>query len=899
MKKLNSNQIRKLWIDFFTEKNHLLIPSSSLIPKNDNSLLWINSGIATLKKYFSAEKKPPSKRLVNYQRSIRTGDIDKIGITARHQTFFEMLGNFSIGDYFKKEAIDYAYELLFSEKYFAFSKEKIYITVFEDDNEAYNFWIKKSIAKNHIFKMGRDTNFWDIGKGPCGPSTEIFYDRGINFDKRDAKTLIERDIENDRFIEIWNIVFSEFNNDGNNNYKELPQKNIDTGAGLERLAMIFQKTPTNFESDIFKPIIKELEKLSTYKYLWNYHPTKLLKENKKQWEINSEFKKIADFTRSITFMLADQANFSSTGRGYVIRRLLRESIIIAEQLEINYDFFTNLIPIICQNEKQAYPHLLLNQEKILNLIFDEADKFNKTYTQALKILFEYKELNKLDTDHLFKLHETYGLPLNLSYLKKIAKKYQIEVDYKRLAYLNDQFKLKSKQNTNFTKGMKIQKKLFPNFKNTEFLGYKDYQKIIKAKVIAIKDNYLVCDKTIFYATSGGQESDLGTIDNINVLTVFKTENDLFIHLLEENPFKIGQEVSLKIDLDRREKLTKNHSATHLLFKALEITLNQTLKQEGSKVDSSYLRFDFAYSKNLLWEDLKKAEKIVNDWIRKGFKSEIKILKLEDALKLNPGYLETKNYKDFVRVVKLNEKTIDLCGGTHVDNIKIIEEIKIVKLEKKGSGVYRLIAISGKEEIKKYLISQNIELLNKKGNNLIKKIDQLIYENKKVISSEKLIDLNNIKQEILNLNLSDDNFKFKLNNIIIKSKDIFDFINNLKNEKLKSKLEKILEQNKNLIYYDLENFLQKDLIAISLQVIKNYQNKTLFLALFKDDKYTLFIILGKNNLFINEIDHFIEILKKNGLQGGGKNQLYIFGGRVINLIKIKEIIKKFIEEKENA
>lgn len=896
MKKLDSNQIRKLWIDFFTEKNHLLISPSSLIPKNDNSLLWINSGIATLKKYFSAEKKPPSKRLVNYQRSIRTGDIDKIGITARHQTFFEMLGNFSIGDYFKKEAIDYAYELLFLQKYFAFKKEKIYITVYQDDNEAYNLWIKKGIAKDHIFKMGKDTNFWDIGKGPCGPSTEIFYDRGKSFDKRDAKTLIARDIENDRFIEIWNIVFSEFNNDGNNNYQELPQKNIDTGAGLERLAMIFQNTPTNFETDIFKKIIKELEKLSSYKYLWDYHPKKLSIENKKQSEINSEFKKIADFTRAITFMLADQANFSATGRGYVIRRLLREAIIIAEQLEINYDFYKKIIPIICENEKQIYPHLLLNQANILNLIADEADKFNKTYTQALKILFEYKELNKLDTDHLFKLHETYGLPLNLSYLRKIAKKYQIEVNYQRLAYLNDQFKLKSKQNINFTKGMEVQKKLFPDLKNTEFLGYIDYQKIIKAKVIAIKDNYLVCDRTIFYAISGGQESDLGTIDNINVLTVFKTENDLFVHLLEENPFKIGQEVSLKIDLDRREKLTKNHSATHLLFKALEITLDQTLKQEGSKVAPSYLRFDFAYSKNLSIEKLKKAEELVNDWIKKGFKSEIKVLQLKDALKLNPSYLETKNYKDLVRVVKLNQKTIDLCGGTHVDNIKIIEEVKIVKLEKKGSGVYRLVAISGKEAIKKYLIYQNKEFLNKEGNKLSKKIDQLISENKNNIPKEKLISLKNIKQEIWNLNLNDDKFKIKLDNLILKSKDIFAFINNLKNQKLKVKLENLLKQNKNLIYYDLENILQKDLVAIALQVIKNYQNKTLFIASFKDGKYTLFIFLGENKLFKNKINHFIEILQKNNLRGGGKNQLYVFGGRINDLAKVKEIIKKFIEEK---
>lgn len=898
MKKLNSNQIRELWIDFFKEKNHLLISPSSLIPKDDNSLLWINSGVATLKKYFSAEKKPPSKRLVNYQRSIRTGDIDKIGITARHQTFFEMLGNFSIGDYFKKEAIDYAYELLFSKKYFAFAKENIYITVYEKDQEAYDFWLKKGILKNHLFKMGRETNFWDVGKGPCGPSTEIFYDRGKKYDLRESNTLIKDDIENDRFIEIWNIVFSEFNNDGNNNYQELPQKNIDTGAGLERLTMIFQNTPTNFETDIFKNIIEELEKLSSYQYLWDYHSTKLLKENKKQAEINSDFKKIADFSRAITFMLADQANFSSSGRGYVIRRLLRESIIIAEQLGINFNFFEKIVPIICKNEEKIYPHLILNQAKILNLIILESIKFNKTYIQASNMLLKYKNENKLDTKQIFKLHETYGLPLNLSYIKKIAEKYQINIDYEKLLILNQEFKLKSKQNINFTKGMEIQKKIFPHLKETIFLGYTNYKKSLKAKVIAIEENYLVCDKTIFYPTSGGQESDLGTIDMINVLSVFKTENDLIVHLLEENPFKVGQQVELKIDLLRRKELTHNHSATHLLFKALEIVLLQDLKQAGSKVDHGYLRFDFSYQKEITKENLLQAENLANDWIKKGFKSEIKTLELKDALKLNPSYLEGKNYKDYVRVVKLNDQTIDLCGGTHVDNIKEIEKLKIIKLEKKGSGVYRLQAITGILNIKKYLENENKDKFLKIVNPLIKNIDNIILENENILNKDKIILLNNLKVKLNNLDFDNKEFEQILQKLIDESKELFNIISNQKNDNLRLILKKLLAKKDDIIYSLIDKIDQKNLITITLKLINesSNKNKTLFLAQIDQKKYTLFVFIGKEAKFKDKIFSLQNRLNQINLRGGGKNQLYIFGGKINDAKKIKNIINSFLEEK---
>lgn len=898
MKKLNSNQIRKLWIDFFKEKNHLLISPSSLIPKDDNSLLWINSGVATLKKYFSAEKKPPSKRLVNYQRSIRTGDIDKIGITARHQTFFEMLGNFSIGDYFKEEAIDYAYELLFSKKYFSFKKENIYITIYEKDQEAYDFWLKKGILKTHLFKMGRETNFWDVGKGPCGPSTEIFYDRGKKYDFREADPLIKDDIENDRFIEIWNIVFSEFNNDGNNNYQELPQKNIDTGAGLERLTMIFENTPTNFETDIFRNIIEELEKLSSYQYLWDYHPTKLLKENKKQAEINSDFKKIADFSRAIVFMLADQANFSPNGRGYVIRRLLRESIIIAEQLGINFNFFEKIVPIICKNEEKIYSHLILNQAKILNLIILESIKFNKTYTQASNMLLKYKNENKLDTKQIFKLHETYGLPLNLSYIKKIAEKYQIKIDYEKLLILNQEFKLKSKQNISFTKGMEIQKKIFPALKETIFLGYTDYKKILKAKVIAIEENYLVCDKTIFYPTSGGQESDLGTIDMINVLSVFKTENDLIVHLLEENPFKVGQQVELKIDLSRRKELTHNHSATHLLFKALETVLLQDLKQVGSKVDYGYLRFDFAYQKEITKENLLQAENIANDWIKKGFKSEIKTLELKNALKLNPSYLEGKNYKDYVRVVKLTDQTIDLCGGTHVGNIKEIEKIKIVKLEKKGSGIYRLQAITGILNIKKYLENENKDKFLKIVNPLIKNIDNLILENKNILNKDKIILLNNLKNKLNNLHFDNKEFEQILQKLIDESKELFNIVSNQKNDNLRLILKNLLAKKDDIIYSLIDKMDQKNLITITLKLINesNNKNKTLFLAKVDQKKYTLFVFIGKEAKFKDKIFALQNKLNQINLRGGGKNQLYIFGGKINDAKKIKNIINFFLGEK---
>ncbi|NQX83517.1 MAG: alanine--tRNA ligase, partial [Mycoplasmataceae bacterium] len=730
MKYLTSNEIRSLWLEFFKSKKHYILPSASLIPINDKSLLWINSGVATLKSYFDGSEQPPSPRLVNSQKAIRTGDIENVGITTRHHTFFEMLGNFSIGDYFKTEAIEFAWELLTSKKWFGIDKNLLYVTVFSEDKEAIEKWIEIGVPKDKIFKMGKNTNFWDMGKGPCGPSSEIFFDKGSEYDSRTAKELIRSDLENDRYIEIWNIVFSQFNNDGKGKYKKLPQQNIDTGAGLERITSVIQNKPSNFETDLFKEIILKIEEKSKFKYLYEYIPSKLIKEDKNQFYINSWFKKIADYIRSVSFAISDGALPEATGRGYIIRMLLRKSVINRTKLGIDYNFLHELVDPLIKIMGKFYPLLIKRRDIIVKTIKSEEEQFNKTLSSVVKKMNNEIESGTLNEESSYKLHETYGLPLE--FIKDLSlNNKKVNLDWDKLKKIDEKFKNKSKSN-NLENAMNIQDEIFIGLGETEFIGYEKFEN--EAIVIFVNKNKVVFNKTPFYATSGGQESDFGKANHYNVKYVNKNSEKTFIHLIPGHNFNIGDKVKLSIDLKRREGLNKHHSATHLLFSAIEKITGVSVSQQGSKVEYNFLRFDFSFQEKIDNDLLEKIQNLTNEWIKDSTLVKTEIIPIEKAKVMGAVFLEGAKYEKIVRVVIMNNNCIDMCGGTHVSNTSNIDEVIITKLEKRGSGIWRIEAVAGKENIKKEIIKINKKTME----------DFIIPQlNKVKILNSKLLELNSL------------------------------------------------------------------------------------------------------------------------------------------------------------
>ncbi len=876
---MKTNEIRKKWVSFFKNKKHLFIEPSSLVPIEDDSLLWINSGVATLKKYFEGKEVPPSKRMVNFQKAIRTNDIENVGVTSRHHTLFEMLGNFSIGDYFRDEAIEYAFEFLTSSNYLNIDLKKLYFTVYENDQETYDKWIEVGVSKNKIFKMGRKTNFWDIGKGPSGPSTEIFFDRGVEYDSREANLLIPDDIENDRFVEIWNIVLSSFNNDGNGNYTDLPQKNIDTGAGLERLASCLQQTPTNFEIDIFKPIIKKIEEFSSKKYLWEYIPERLRIENNEQFIINSNFKSIADFSRMVIFAISDNALPSSNGRGYVIRKLLRKSIVNSRNLDINDNFIYKIVDIVADIFLNSYPNIKENSEKIKRIILDEEKQFNETLNKSLKMFSDFtntfEKIKVFNEEKAFKLFETYGLPLEIIYDLTLQK--GIKLNKEKIDLLFDEFKAKSSSGEKVL-GMENQNELFTDFDKTNFIGYQENSS--KSKVIGVKGEFVVFDKTPFYATSGGQEHDNGKANNFCVTDVFKNINGTFIHKIEGNDFNVGDEVELIIDENRRKKLTRNHSSVHLLFASLEKNKNRSVPQVGSKVEEEFFRFDFMMQEKIELSDLEPILKQANKWVKDATKTEITEVPIEEAKKMNAGFLQNAKYGKIVRVVKLNPETIDLCGGTHVSNTSEIEEIIIYKLEKKGSGVYRIEGTSGKENIEKILKQEVDKLIKKNLDPLVEKINTMW-----VIFGDNLIDFKKIdlKEKISNLK--------KINDVKVLESKLKDYYNNLNStydlfcfNKVKQKID---SSKNNIVYVEMNNFPFKSLNKSILKEISSLKEKIIIISSIQNEKVTISILVTKDFVDSKTLERNINLITKNGLNGNGKNQLYIYGGKVENLNKIKE------------
>ena len=858
-----SKEIRKLWINFFESKKHKLIESSPLIPVNDNTLLWINSGVAALKKYFDGTIVPDNKRLVNIQKCIRTNDIENVGNTARHHTFFEMMGNFSIGDYFKKEAINYAYEILTSKDYFNLDINKLYFTIYYKDDEAYNYWKELNVKDDHIIRL--ESNYWQIGEGPCGPNTEVFYDRGEKYDKR-GRELIELDIENDRFIEIWGIVFSQYNakdNQKREEYQELPHKNIDTGLGLERICCILQDTKTNFETDLFMPIINKLEEISNIKYSGQ-----------------KEFKVIADHIKAITMALYDGGMFSNEKRGYVLRRLLRRSLKYGRKLNLNKPFLSELVDSVYEILGDFYNLDKNKLEIIKKLIINEEKSFLNTLSLGEQKIEEIiNKEHKVTGETAFLLYDTYGFPLELTI--EYATEANLTVDIDKFQELLNLQKERARNNRKVLESMQNQNEEYLNFKDKSvFVGYNTYE--LDSKIIKIFKDGIVLDKTPFYATMGGQVCDKGLINDLEVIEVIKLPNGQHLHILNEILFKDNEIVHCKIDLDYRNKINKNHSATHLLHEALKEIIGNTTNQQGSYLDDQALRFDFNVYNDLNDDIILKIEENVNNKINSNEKVIIKEMKLEDAKKLNATALFTEKYKEDVRVVKMGD-SIELCGGTHVNNTKDINHFTILDYYKIGAGIYRIEACTSnimnnlykkieniKNEISNLLLkinniinkakNKNI-ILNYKPSNKIKEIESYSY----IIEYKKY--LNNLKEEVKNI-----------------EKEYQDDLSSL----VTSNLDNYLKELKNNILIIKTNNIDKNTLKDLTDKLLDKINKGLvFIANIIDDKI---IFISKNN--INKDSGYLvkqAALLTNG-NGGGRKDFAQAGGKDISKVDLalKEI-----------
>lgn len=680
MKKMTSSEIRQMWLDFFKSKGHSVEPSASLIPVNDPTLLWTNAGVTPLKKYFDGTMVPQNPRITNAQKCIRTNDIENVGKTARHHTFFEMLGNFSIGDYFKKEAIEFAVELLFDEKWFGFEKDKIYITYYTNDLQAKEYWMANGIAESHLIPL--EGNFWEIGEGPCGPDTEMFYDRGEKYDSR-GKELIEQDIENDRFIEIWNIVFSQFNSKegvDRKDYKELPSKNIDTGCGLERLCCVMQEAETNYDTDLFLPIIRRTEEIAHVSYTGQM-----------------AFKVIADHVRTVTFAVADGATLSNEGRGYVLRRVLRRASKYAKSLGIDKPFMAELVDVVIRIMEPYYPYLHEKKNICKQIITAEEEKFLATLAGGEK-RFEAiaaKADGVISGADAFMLYDTYGFPLELT--MEYAEEKGLTVDVDGFKTNLEEQKKRARNARRDENSMGGQNEEFLAFRQeSRFSGYNATNH--KAKVIAVFDNAVVLDETPFYAFSGGQLCDKGTIGGIEVLDVIKMPNGQHLHVLKENPFHVGDIVFAVVDKETRSLTRKNHSAAHLLQAALQHVLGTHVHQQGSQVCRDYCRFDFNSYQALTEEEILKIEDLVNQYIREAHPVNTKILPIEEAKKLGAMALFGEKYGANVRVVDMGVSK-EFCAGTHVANTVEVEGFAITSVESIGSGIFRITAATSANAMK--------------------------------------------------------------------------------------------------------------------------------------------------------------------------------------------------------
>ncbi|MCZ4249435.1 alanine--tRNA ligase [Bacillus amyloliquefaciens] len=703
MKHLTSAEVRQMFLDFFKEKGHAVEPSASLVPHEDPSLLWINSGVATLKKYFDGRVVPENPRIVNAQKSIRTNDIENVGKTARHHTFFEMLGNFSIGDYFKEEAITWAWEFLTSEKWIGFDPELLSVTVHPEDEEAYTLWAEKiGVPEERIIRL--EGNFWDIGEGPSGPNTEIFYDRGEKYGNDPSDSELYPGGENDRYLEVWNLVFSEFNHNPDGTYTPLPKKNIDTGMGLERMVSVIQNVPTNFDTDLFMPIIEAAERISGDAY-------------GKDAVKDTAFKVIADHIRTVAFAVSDGALPSNEGRGYVLRRLLRRAVRYAKTIGISRPFMYELVPTVAGIMDAFYPEVKEKQEFIAKVIKTEEERFHETLNEGLAILSDVIKKEKengsgiISGKDVFKLYDTYGFPVELT--EEYAEDEQMKVDHKGFEAEMEKQRERARNARQDVGSMQVQGGALRDITaESTFVGYSATK--AEAKVIELlHDGQLISeahegdtvqillDETPFYAESGGQIGDRGVLRSaqavVTIKDVKKAPNGQHVHegTVDSGTIQKGASVTAEVEDQMRSGVVKNHTATHLLHQALKDVLGTHVNQAGSLVTENRLRFDFSHFGQVTKEELERIEGIVNEKIWASIPVAIDLKPINEAKEMGAMALFGEKYGDIVRVVQVGDYSLELCGGCHVTNTAEIGLFKIVSESGIGAGTRRIEAVTGK------------------------------------------------------------------------------------------------------------------------------------------------------------------------------------------------------------
>lgn len=703
------NELRRMFLEFFESKGHLAMKSFSLVPHNDNSLLLINSGMAPLKPYFTGQEIPPRKRVTTCQKCIRTGDIENIGKTARHGTFFEMLGNFSFGDYFKTEAIHWSWEFL--TEVVGLDPDRLYPSVYLEDDEAFEIWNKEiGIPADRIFKFGKEDNFWEHGSGPCGPCSEIYYDRGEKFGCGKPGCTVGCDC--DRFIEVWNNVFTQFDNDGHGNYSELEQKNIDTGMGLERLAVVVQGVDSLFTVDTNKALLDRVCELAGTEY-------------QKDHDTDVSLRIVTDHIKSCTFMISDGIMPSNEGRGYVLRRLLRRAARHGRKLGIEGKFLADLSKTVIELSKDGYPELEEKQSMILKVLSEEEDKFNKTIDQGLVILGEMEEgmrqagEKNLSGEQAFKLYDTYGFPLDLT--KEILEEKGWGVDEEGFTAAMKEQKEKARSSRKTTNYMGADVTVYQSIDpavTTEFIGYDKLTADSKITVLTTEEELvqaltdgqkgtIITEQTPFYGTMGGQQGDVGVITSAQ--GEFKVEETIHLQggkvghvgVMTKGMFQEGDTVTLSVCGRNRALTCKNHSATHLLQKALRMVLGDHVEQAGSFVDAGRLRFDFTHFSAMTAEEIKKTEALVNEQIQASLPVVTEIMTLEEAKKTGAMALFGEKYGDKVRVVEMGDFSTELCGGTHVANTGSIASFKILSETGIAAGVRRIEALTSEGLMKHY------------------------------------------------------------------------------------------------------------------------------------------------------------------------------------------------------
>ncbi|MDF9413768.1 alanine--tRNA ligase [Brevibacillus laterosporus] len=703
MKKLTGNQVRQMYLDFFVSKEHRIEPSASLVPVDDPSLLWINSGVATLKKYFDGRIIPENPRITNAQKSIRTNDIENVGRTARHHTFFEMLGNFSIGDYFKVESIHWAWEFLTSPEWIGFDPEKLSVTIHPEDDEAFEIWNKEiGIPEERIIRL--EGNFWDIGEGPSGPNTEIFYDRGEAFGNDPSDPELYPGGENERFLEVWNLVFSQFNHNPDGTYTPLPKKNIDTGMGLERMVSIIQNVDNNYETDLLFPLIEQTSQISGVAYKTND-------------ELDVALKVIADHVRTVTFAIGDGALPSNEGRGYVLRRLLRRAVRMGKMLGIQKPFLYTLTKTVGDMMGEFYPEVVQKRDFIERVIRAEEERFHETLEEGLSILegmvtaTKASGGNQLSGQDTFKLYDTYGFPVDLT--EDFAMEHGLSVDRDGFEQAMEEQRERARAARQDVDSMQTQGGALSELTvASEFIGYTTLSTDAKVEAIII-DNQLVkeaqegvtcqvvLDRTPFYAESGGQINDEGTLtaDTVKarVIDVQKGPHGQNVHqvLIEAGTLHVGDQVAAEVDQQGRNATIKNHTATHLLHQALKDVLGTHVNQAGSLVSPERLRFDFTHISSITAEELERIEQIVNEQIWSNLAVSISNMKIAEAKELGAMALFGEKYGDIVRVVNVEGFSIELCGGCHVGNTAEIGLFKILSESGIGAGTRRIEAVTGR------------------------------------------------------------------------------------------------------------------------------------------------------------------------------------------------------------